>query len=112
LERLKLAGVSMFCGETCLLKRSKDSWQVLRIFSSVRGGQTLIFLFIQLQRPSPIDDANPFTDGVENQAGLLRDQSAFQGKEISGIRKDGGKALAAQKFDGLFNRGNFHNLAQ
>ena len=45
--------VGGWAGETCLLNSSNASWHVRRIFSCTRAGQACIFLFIQLQRPSP-----------------------------------------------------------
>src|SRR5471030_2694301 len=77
----------MFLGETCLLKRSKDSWQVLRIFSSVRGGQTLIFLFIQLQRPSPSTMQTPSPIVLRIRLACLETRARSRGRKSAESEK-------------------------
>ena len=57
-----------------------------------------------------IDDADPFSKGIKDEAGLLADQGSLEGKEIGGIREDGVEGFMAKGFHGLINGGHLHHL--
>src|SRR5436305_10577275 len=46
-----------------------------------------------------IDDADAFADGVEDQVGLLGDESAFERQEVGGVGKDRGVMIVSQRLD-------------
>ena len=94
-----------------LAESSNASWQVRRIFSCTRGGQACIFLFIQLQRPSPSTMQTPSPIVLRIRLACWLNQGAFEGKEIGGIGEDGGEMIVAEGFDRLVDGGDLHDVA-
>ena len=57
-----------------------------------------------------IHDADAFTDGVQHQVGLLRDQRALKREEIRRVGKDGGEMIAAEGIDRFVDAGCFDDI--
>ena len=82
-----------------------------RIFSCTRAGQACIFLFIQLQRPSPSTMQTPSPMVLRMRLACWLTRARSRGRKSAGFGKDGAKLLGFDQLNCFFDAGGLDDVA-